>query len=56
MKNYKILEYEYSDDLERNVIILIEQGWKCQGGLAIIYKTDEDGFHSYAFFQALIKD
>jgi len=49
---YKIVTQKYYQDLENEVNNLIKNGWKPQGGVAILYDS-ENGRTEY--YQAMVK-
>jgi len=53
--NYKILESSSSKELENQVKLLIELGWKPIGGVSIGVLTIKDRFE-YTYVQTLINE
>ena len=63
--NYKILVEEYAEDLEREVIALLEQGWATCGGVSFCgwqerFENERKGYTEertqYRIAQAMTKE
>ena len=56
-KEYVVAEGNRTQDLSRKVNILLNHGWKLQGGVAVEYLPESDGYKegSEIFYQAMVR-
>lgn len=56
-KEYVVVEGNQTQDLSKKVNVLLGHGWKLQGGVAVEYLPESDGYKegSETFYQAMVR-
>ena len=56
-KEYVVAEAKRAQDLAKKVNVMLDHGWKPQGGIAIEYLPESDGYAegSEIFYQAMVR-
>lgn len=56
-KEYVVVEGNRTQDLSKKVNVFLKHGWKLQGGVAVEYLPESDGYKegSETFYQAMVR-